>query len=313
MTNLPFLRNESPLLKTASKKSFNLKLIFFGTSNFSKLVFEQLKKEGYSPILWNQENSFDDFKKLNPEICIVAAYGKIIPKEYLEIPKYGFLNIHPSLLPKYRGASPIQTSILNGERETGVTIILMDEKIDHGPILASRGFSILNFAYSAEAASAAKAGQFSNYKNLEKELAELGAELLIDILPKWIKGEIKPREQNHDETTYTKKFSWLDGKIDWQKSADEIDRQIRALNPEPGTWTEWNSKILKILEALPVLDVNDTVKISQAFLIENKETAIKCGFRSAISPKIVQPEGKKPMEIKDFLNGHRNFIGSKLK
>ena len=88
-----------------------MKLLFFGTSDFSKLVFEALKKEGYSPILWDLKNSLDDFKKLNPDICIVAAYGKIISKEYLEIPKHGFLNVHPSLLPKYRGPSPIQTAV----------------------------------------------------------------------------------------------------------------------------------------------------------------------------------------------------------
>src|SRR3989344_5159552 len=109
-----------------------MKLIFFGTSSFSKPIFEALKNEGYSPILWSLENPFENFKKMNPDICVVAAYGKIIPKEYLEVPRCGFLNVHPSLLPKYRGASPIQAAILNGDKETGTTIILMDEKIDHG-------------------------------------------------------------------------------------------------------------------------------------------------------------------------------------
>jgi len=276
-----------------------MKLLFFGTSNFSRPVFEALKKEGYSPTLWDLEKGFDEFKKMKPDICVVAAYGKIIPKEYLKIPKYGFLNIHPSLLPKYRGASPIQATILNGDKESGVTIILMDEKVDHGPILAKREFSIFNF-------------QFSKYKELEKELAGLGAKLLIETLPKWLNGQIEPIEQNHSEAAYTKKFSWPDGKIDWSKSAEEIDRQIRALNPEPGTWTNWNRKIVKILEALVISGKNDTIKFGQVFLSERRETAIKCGFQSAILLKVVQLEGKKPMEIKNFLNGHKDFIGSKL-
>ena len=273
-----------------------MKLLFFGTSNFSKPVFNALQKAGYSFILWNQENSFEEFKKMAPDICVVAAYGKIIPKEWLEIPEYGFLNIHPSLLPKYRGPSPIQTAILNGDKETGVTIILMDKKVDHGPMIANEKLKMKN----------------EKYKELEEKLAGLGAELLIKTLPKWINGEIKPVEQNHSKTAYAKKFSWLDGKIDWSKSADEIDRQIRALNPEPGTWTNWNNKILKILESLPIEDKNDNLETGQAFLTENKETAIKCGLNSALLPKIVQLEGKKPTEIKSFLNGHKDFVGSKL-
>ena len=285
-----------------------MKLFFFGTSSFSKPVFEALKKggvkprgghaplRGCSPILWDLEKGIEDFKKLNPDICVVAAYGRIIPKEYLEIPKYGFLNIHPSLLPKYRGASPIQSAILNDEKETGVTIILMDEKVDHGPTIANEKLKMKN----------------EKYKELEKKLAELGTKLLIEILPKWINGEVKPTEQNHQEAIYTKKFSWQDGKIDWSKSADGIDRQIRALNPEPGTWTAWNNKILKILEVLPVSKKNGNFKNGQVFLVENRQTAIKCGFHSAVLLKTVQLEGKKPMEIKDFLNGRKDFIGSVL-
>ncbi len=252
--------------------------------------------------MWNPKNSFEDLKKLNPDICIVAAYGKIIPKEWLEVPKYGFLNIHPSLLPKYRGASPIQAVILNGGKETGVTIILMDEKVDHGPILAKREFSIFNF-------------QFSKYKELEKELAELGSDLLIETLPKWIEGKIKPKEQNHKEATYTKKFSWPDGKIDWQKQAKEVERQIRALNPEPGTWTTWNSKILKILEA-KIYDAQPYHKHDKIYIgivyEENGRVFIPCSI-GHIEPLKVQLEGKNPLTIKDFLNGHRNFVGSVLK
>ena len=270
-----------------------MKLIFFGTSDFSKPVFEALKKGDYLPILWDLEKGFDDFKKLNPDICIVAAYGKIIPKGWLEIPKYGFLNVHPSLLPKYRGASPIQAAILNGDKETGTTIISMDEKVDHGPILAVQKLRIKN----------------ENYKELENKLAELGAEILIEILPQWVKGEIKPKEQNHSEATYTKKFSWPDGKIDWSKSSQAINRQIRALNPEPGTWTTWGGKILKILEAEP-LESKMTAESGKVISIENQIIA-KCG-QDALLLKKVQLEGKKPVQIQDFVRGHQNFVNSIL-
>ena len=270
-----------------------MKLIFFGTSDFSKPVFAALKKEGYSPILWSLDNSLDDFKKTEPDICIVAAYGKIIPKEYLAVPKYGFLNVHPSLLPKYRGPSPIQTVILNGDKETGITIILMDEKIDHGQIIANEKLKIKN----------------EKYKDLENKLAKLGAKLLVDILPKWIANEIKPKGQIHNEATFTKKFSWLDGKIDWSKTAEKIIWQIRALNPEPGVWTLQANKVLKILEA-EIIESKLSAESGQIFYIEN-QIIVKCGIDALILKK-VQLEGRKELNIQDFVRGHQEFIGSKL-
>ena len=301
-----------------------MKLIFFGTADFSKPVFEALKKTGYSPTLFDivEESSFKKFKRLNPDLCVVAAYGKIIPKEWLEIPKFEFLNVHPSLLPKYRGPSPIQTAILNGDPETGVTIILMDEKVDHGPIIENKKLKIKNQSIRIPLRIDGERSRIhQNYKELEKELAELGAKLLIEILPKWIDGKIKPIEQNHDKATYTKKFSWPDGKIDWDKSAEEVERQIRALNPEPGTWTNWNpstssgqGKILKILEAkiyeAQPYHEHDQIYIGVVYE-ENGRVFIPCSI-GHIEPLRIQLEGKKPMAIKDFLNGHRHFIGSKL-
>ena len=200
-------------------------------------------------------------KSLNPDLNIVVAYGKIIPKEIIELPKYGTINIHPSLLPAYRGPSPVQTAILNGEKETGVTIMQIDEEVDHGPILAQAKYQISPNAY---------------YQQITRELFQTGAELLIKTMPDWLAGKVIPRPQNHSSATFTKKFSWPDGRIDWNQPAEKIFNQIHALNPEPGTWTTFNGKILKILKA--------SLSKGSTLILEE-----------------VQPEGKKAMAFEDFL------------
>ncbi len=170
----------------------------------------------------------------NCDFFIVAAYAKIIPAEILQIPPLGTIGVHPSLLPKYRGASPIQSVILAGERETGVTLYLLDEKMDHGPILAS--------------AKLKRESGRPAYEELQKELAELGGNLLVATLPMFFKDLIKGRPQNEAEATYTKKFTTEDGFVSEAdlknarsgndpKQAAVVDRKILALNPEPGVWT----------------------------------------------------------------------------
>lgn len=169
-----------------------------------------------------------------PDLIVVAAYGQILPEEILKIPKYGCLNVHPSLLPKYRGPSPIQQAILRGDKETGVTIILMDEQIDHGPILAQKKTII---------------GNNETSQQLHDRLATLGAELLIDVIPDWIDGKIKLQPQEEKRATYTKILERETGLIDWKKPAKVIDCQIRALTPWPGTYTIYKNQRLKILKA----------------------------------------------------------------
>lgn len=201
-----------------------------------------------------------------PELIVVAAYGQILSKDILEIPKYGCLNVHPSLLPKYRGATPVQSAILNGDTETGVSIILMDEKIDHGPILAQRKTAI---------------GPRETADQLLNRLAVLGAELLTETIPDWTKKKINPLPQNENAATYTKVLAKKDGEIDWQKKPEELDRQIRALNPWPGTYTIYKNKRIKILRAR----------------LENGRLIIE----------FIQPEGKKSMAFEDFLRGNKDF------
>ena len=247
-----------------------MKYIFFGTPDFAAIILEKLVKAGLPPsfvvcnpdkpvgrkhiitppstkllaikynipILQPEVLSNLKFKiqNLKFDVFIIAAYAKIIPKEILEIPRLGVIGVHPSLLPKYRGSSPIQSVILNGDSETGVSLFLVDKKADHGPIFAQRA---LNYEL-----------RIMNYGELSQKLAELGADLLVETLPKFVKGEIIPLPQDETKATYTKKFITEDGYVDLQKDEPAvIERKIRALNPEPGTWTLQNRKRMKILEA----------------------------------------------------------------
>jgi len=216
--------------------------------------------------LFNIPVEYDLNKIKDVDLIITAAYGKIIPKDILDIPKYGAINIHPSLLPKHRGPSPIQITILNGDKSTGVSIMLMDEEIDHGPIISSIEFPI-NKDYT--------------YSELDSTLAEEAVKLLINTIPKWINKDIQARPQDHSKATYTKIIKKEDGEIDWKKTPQEIERQIRAFNPWPGTFTIWKGKTIKILEAEVIKD--------------------------KLVIKKVQPEGKKPMTFEDFLRGHKDF------
>ncbi len=315
-------------------QSSNIRTILIGTSEFAEAIFEKYlgtkpnseiiavitapdkpvgRKQELTPSpvkKWATENNLTVLqpKKINspewikkiqelaPELIILCAYGQIIPKEILNIPKYGALNIHPSLLPKHRGASPIQTAILNGDKETGITIMLMDEKMDHGETISNSKFQIPNKI---------------TYNKLSNKLVDLGAGLLIKTLPDWISGKIKARPQNHSEATFTKIIKKEDGKIDWNKSAEEIERQVRAYNEWPTAYSYWDEKLFKILEASTESE-NTNNKVGQTFLDEDKNLTVQTGKGLLILNQI-QLEGKKPIMAKDFLNGHPEFVGSVLK
>ncbi len=321
-----------------SKIKSDVKIIFFGTPEFGKIILENLIDSGYKPVFvvtapdkpagrklqltpspvkqlallhkihimqpndsrglsvfLNQELGMENQV---PDLMIVAAYGGILPQEILKIPKYGALNIHPSLLPRWRGPTPIQYAILNGDSETGVTIMLMDEKIDHGPIVS-------NIKY-----------QMSNVKTttyeLSKKLAEIGAELLINTLPKYISGEIKPQEQIHENAIYTKIISRSDGHIDWSKTAQDIERQIRAFTPWPGSFTIWKNKRLKITQgSVLYLSAGKPLLPGQTFLLTDGQLAVQTGMGLFIIEK-VQIEGKGEITMKEFLNGYAEIIGATL-
>jgi len=284
-TTLPILFKKQNRGSSIFQSSSNLRKI--GTP-LVKVLAQKHKISVLQPEkLRNNPGLIEKFKKLNPDVCVVAAYGKLIPKEYLEIPRLGFINVHPSLLPKYRGPTPIQSAILNGEKETGIAILLVDEEIDHGPIISNVKYQVLSIKY---------------YKEIENDLAELGANLLIETLPDYIAGKIKPKEQNHKQATFTKKFTRDDGRINWQKSAEDIFNQIRALNPEPGVWTIWNNKILKIHRA--AADNKEKNKIKPGTVkIKNNDLLIKTGS-GWLEAKKVQIEGKKIVSTQEFIRGY---------
>lgn len=256
-----------------------MKFVFFGgrESRFAQIFLDELKKSGLSPIaeIRDAKASIDIeyLKSLNADFFLVASFAKILKKEVLDIPPKGTIGVHPSLLPKYRGPSPIQSVILSDEKETGTTLFLIDEKVDHGPIIASDNLQVTSD---------------DNYVSLEEELAKLSAKLAVETLPRYLAGEIEPQAQDESQATYTKKFKTEDAQIDLERdSPKDIWLKIRALNPEPGAFT--------------ILELNNGKTLRLKLLEADYKN-------DALELKKVQPEGKKPMEYKSFLNGYQKLF-----
>jgi len=257
---------------------------FFGSDKYSQIVLKSLqtdKRIKIGKIVSPQIlPTLSLEKEKRPDVGILASFGAIVPKDFLNFPRKGILNIHPSLLPKYRGPSPAQAAILNGERQTGVTIIKMDEEIDHGPIVAQLAEEILPTDTS---------------ESLYFRLFSAGAEVLKTILPAYLEGRIELQEQNHSAATYTKRLSREDGFISLEKlkeaikgaNAEFVDRQIRAYYPWPGSWTN-----LKLKTKNSKLN-NKRLKILKAHLEHGKLVLDQ-----------VQLEGKKPVSFKQFCEGY---------
>lgn len=303
-----------------------MKIVFIGTTEFGIPSLERLKQEHEIALVVTQPDKpagrkkimtsppvklwadlhnlpviqpakireiLEDIKKISPDLIITASYGKIIPEDILNIPKHKSINIHPSLLPKFRGPSPIQSAILEDEKVTGITIMLMDKEMDHGPILAQENTKI---------------DDADNFQTLHDKLAHQSAELLAKTITSL--ETIVPQEQNHDSATFTKFFAREDGKIDWTEPASKIVQQINALNPEPGTWTTLDNKSVKILSAEETSD--NLVDLPGKIYSENKSCMVKAGDYSVML-LMVQPEGKKPMTGQDFINGIKNIETKILK
>lgn len=227
--------------------------------------------------------------ELQPDVIIVAAYGKIIPQEILDIPRLGCINVHGSILPKYRGASPIQTAILDGQKETGVTIMLMDAGMDTGDILSIEKIAI---------------DPHDTSESLHNTLADVGSHALITTLKKYICGEIQPQKQDNNLATYTKMFSKEDGLIDWNKTAQQIYNQYRACSPWPGIYTYFQGKRIKLLElAFCDYDLSGKEIIPGKVYVCGDRVCIGCTESTAIEAITLQREGKKPTHAKEFIKG----------
>ncbi|MCK4636004.1 MAG: methionyl-tRNA formyltransferase [Candidatus Moranbacteria bacterium] len=257
------------------------------------------------PLLQPEKINLDfirEIKNLNPDLIIVTSYGKIIPEDLLNIPKYHCLNVHVSLLPKLRGASPVQNAVLEGLNETGVTIMKMDIGMDDGDIIAQEKIKIKENETAEE---------------LSARIFPFGAEKLIEILPNWIEGKIEAEKQNESEATFCKILKREDGEVDWNKSAQEIHNQFRAFTPWPGIFTFWNKdKNKKIRIKLNFIKIykeevlSKNLKSGEVFK-ENKKVLVntKNGVIEIIE---LQSEGKKVMRAIDFINGNSDFVGSVL-
>ncbi|MBA7503568.1 Methionyl-tRNA formyltransferase [subsurface metagenome] len=238
----------------------------------------------------------EDLASLKPELIVVAAFGQILPQKVLSLPKFGCLNIHPSLLPQYRGPSPVATSLLCGDLLTGVTIILMDEGLDSGPSLAQEKVDI---------AATDTTG------SLTAKLAHVGAGLLTEILPKWLKGELEPQPQGESQATYSRLITSKDGEIDWHLPAVELWQRVRAFNPWPSCYTWWQGKRLKIHSAAPVSRLARGEVGKVIALRQPPKVGVVTGD-GILGLCQVQLEGRHEMSIADFVRGQRNFIGSIL-
>jgi methionyl-tRNA formyltransferase len=232
-----------------------------------------------------------------PDVIVVAAYARLLPQEVLDIPVHGCINIHPSLLPRHRGASPVAAAILAGDEFTGVSIMMMKKGLDTGPVLAQ-----------AQIATS----KLDNTGLLTVKLSLISAQLLLEILPPWLRGEIEPRPQDKSAVSYQGEFSKKDGEIDWNLSAIDIWRRVRAFYPWPGCFTRWQGKQIKIIEAVP-LPAEGGFPSGQAVSVNREGVTLGINTGDGVLGILVlQMEGKRAMSAAEFLRGQRNFIGAVL-
>ena len=249
----------------------------------------------YQPQRARDEEFIEELKNLNPDVIVVVAYGQILPESILNIPKYGCINVHGSLLPKYRGAAPIQWAVLDGEEKTGITTMYMEKGLDTGDMI-DKAEVVLDKKETAG--------------SLHDKLMVLGADLLLETLKKLEDGTAVREKQNDEESCYAKMLSKDMGQIDFTKSAREIECLIRGLNPWPSAYTDWNGKVMKIWEA-GVLDENTDAKPGTIVKVEKDSFSVQTGD-GLLKVLALQIPGKKRMEADAFLRGYQIETGCEL-
>lgn len=247
----------------------------------------------YQPEKLRKREAIEPLRAMGvPDVYIVAAFGQILPQSVLDIPHHGSINVHASLLPRWRGAAPIQASIREGDAETGVTIMLMDAGLDTGPMLSKRALPI-----AADETGA----------SLHDKLAAVGADLLSETLPRYLNGEVQPQPQDDALATLAPQIQKQDGEIDWAQSAAHIDQLVRAFTPWPGTYTTWAGARMKILSG----SVSAGTAAPGAVIERGGAVAVGTGDGLYV-PAQVQLAGSRAVSIEDFVNGRSDFIGATL-
>ena len=283
-----------PILKSLYQNGYPVSVVYTQPPNKSQRgqklknspihnISEILNLEVRTPLnLKNNENEYNYLKNLNADLAIVVAYGQIIPEEFLNLTKYGFINIHASLLPKWRGAAPIQRSIMNLDKETGISFMKIVKKLDEGPVCKK-----LNIKISEK----------DNYETLSDKLSSLASENMLDIIDDIFEEKVLYEEQNHEEATYANKILKSEGEIKWSENAENILGKINGLYPSPGAWFVYKGERYKILNA-ELGFISD-----QAGKVVDNNLEIACGNNKSIKVIQIQRQGKNIQNIGEFILG----------
>jgi len=291
-----------PILKSLYQNGYPISVVYTQPAQKSKRgqrvnkspiqgISETLNIEFRTPTsLKNNREEYEYLKKLNADIAIVVAYGQIIPKEILSLTKKGFINIHASLLPKWRGASPIQRSIMNLDKQTGISIMKINVKLDAGPVCNCYKLNIMNN---------------DNAEIISDKLSALAAEKILDNIDEILENKLEFKEQVHEKATYAYKIKKSEGKIDWNNSAESIIGKINGLYPNPGAWFIYNGERYKVLKA----EISNGVGKTGAVL--NDYLEVSC-YDKSVKILEIQREGKRPQNINEFMLGSQIKKGSNL-
>lgn len=260
-----------------------------------KRAAHDLGLPSYQPLSLKDKATVDELAALRPDVIVVAAYGQLLPRAVLDIPRFGSINLHPSLLPRYRGPAPMAAAILNGEQFTGVSVMLMTACLDSGPVLSQAQVAIANSDTAA---------------TLSGKLSRVGALMLEEVLGSWSRGEITLRPQDESRATYSRAITKEDGEISWQMPALELWRRVRAYQPWPGSFTYLGGKRLNIIEAALSEEVV-SAEAGQVVLLSGGTLGVQTGG-GVLAVLRVQLEGKRVMYSTDFLRGQRHLVGTRL-
>ena len=271
---------QSPKKKSRGQKILKTPIHTFSEENNIKVRTNNL----------NEKNEFLQFKKFNPDLVIVVAYGQMIPDQYLKIPNLLFLNVHASLLPKWRGAAPIERAIINMDKETGVSIMKIEKKLDAGPYISQ---------------AKVKINEETTSGSLREELSKIGAKTLLEVIELIMSGKDKYTKQDDSKATHAKKIDKSETKINWNENAKDIVAKINAFSPNPGAWFKMNNQRIKVIKAIEVsLSGKAGTILNKSLVIAAKKNSVKI--------LKLQKEGKKIMNLNDFIVGNSVKIGTEL-